>query len=89
METDSPRETFYEILGVAAEAHGLAIALDGAVFDSGCLADLSQDSSSAICALVKALRRTTEDVLGRLEALDSTSSWSPTQGSAINREVVQ
>lgn len=89
MKIDSPKETCDEVLDSATEAHGLAVALDDAVFNTGCLADLSQDSSSAICALVKALRRTTEDVLERLEALDSAPSWSPTQGSAINREVVQ
>ncbi|MEX0348950.1 MAG: hypothetical protein AB3N15_05945 [Paracoccaceae bacterium] len=89
MAKDSPKTICNDTLGLAMEAQGLAIALDDAVFNSGCLAGLPSDTSAAIHALAKALRTATEEVLVGIEDLDKASARVAKDGAPKTREAIQ
>ncbi|WP_298852239.1 hypothetical protein [uncultured Ruegeria sp.] len=77
MKTDSPKEIFDEILGVAMETAGLAVALDNAIFyDNGGLQDMHPETRKAVDGIAKALRRSTDMIVDQVEALEHKIEWS-------------
>ncbi|WP_299636329.1 hypothetical protein [uncultured Ruegeria sp.] len=77
LKKDSPKEICDEMLGVAYQAAGLAVALDNAIFfDNGGLQDIDPQTLKALDGIAKALCRSTDMLVDQIEALDLAADWS-------------
>ncbi len=75
MTKESPKEICDDTLGLAMEAHGLAVALDIAIFATGRLEGLRQEDRTAIDGIAKALRRSTDVIVDKIEQIDMAIDW--------------
>ncbi|WP_171100697.1 hypothetical protein [Ruegeria sp. HKCCD7255] len=77
MKNETPKDICDEILGLAMEAAGLAVAMDNALFfDNVGLTGLHRETRRAFDGIAKSLRRTTDTLVDQIEALDMSVDWS-------------
>ncbi|WP_171131273.1 MULTISPECIES: hypothetical protein [unclassified Ruegeria] len=76
MTKESHKEICDDTLGLAMEARGLAVVLDNALFyDNGGLQGMHPVTRTAIDGIAKALLRSTDGVVDRIEQIDAAIDW--------------
>lgn len=79
LQKDAPKEICNDLLGLAMEAHALAICLDNVIFhDMGQISNLHMETRNSLDGLAKCLRRLNNGLVEGIERLDLATDWPET-----------